>query len=396
MRELKFPGSKNRTAGGGGYRPDIDGLRALACLAVVVYHCFPGPLPGGLSGVDVFFVISGYLISGILYRSLYSPSGTLNLADFYIRRVRRILPALAAVLAAVWLIGYRILFPDELEALGRHLTAGALYVPNVLLYHEDAAYAAVSGHFKPLLHLWSLGVEEQFYLVFPLLLWLIYRSNLNVPFALIILTVISFFLNKNGVAHHNQAAAFYLPWCRVWELTSGALLSYFGFRHRERLGALMDALSVLVTRALLRDSSRRSLRFEDLLSAAGLGLLAWGALAIRAYGSYPGTLALIPVSGALLVIAASDRAFLNRRVLSARPLVFLGLISFPLCLWHRPLMSYAYYLYGELPGPGVRAGIAALSLALAAVTYYCIESPLRFGPRRRTAALSERLKAFSR
>ena len=171
----------NMRIGGGksNYRSDIDGLRAIACLSVVIYHAFPTVLIGGFTGVDIFFVISGFLISSILFRELANPQnpGKINIIDFYIRRIRRIFPALIVVLITCLTLGYFVLFPDEYALLGKHTAGGAVYINNILLYKESGNYFDVAANAKPLLHLWSLGVEEQFYLIFPLILWAIYRFN---------------------------------------------------------------------------------------------------------------------------------------------------------------------------------------------------------------------------
>lgn len=163
------------------YRADVDGLRALACLAVVIYHAFPNSIQGGFVGVDIFFVISGFIISSILYRNLFDKEnpGRVNIIDFYIKRVRRIFPALIAVLVFVAVAGYFILLPDEYRRLGTHIIGGSTYISNIILYLESGSYFNTESNQKALLHLWSLGVEEQFYLFFPLILWVLYRCKLS-------------------------------------------------------------------------------------------------------------------------------------------------------------------------------------------------------------------------
>ena len=147
------------------YRSDIDGLRALACLAVVIFHAFPDCIKGGFTGVDIFFVISGFLISSIIYRNIFNKEnpGHVNIVDFYIRRVRRIFPALIAVLVTVLVLGFCLLQNEELKRIGKHVFAGSTYLSNIMLYFESGNYFNVESNQKPLLHLWSLGVEEQFY-----------------------------------------------------------------------------------------------------------------------------------------------------------------------------------------------------------------------------------------
>ncbi len=208
------------------YRPDIDGLRAVAVLSVLLYHAFPNTMRGGFIGVDIFFVISGFLISGILYRNLLSEAtpGSVRLLNFYERRIRRIFPVLIVVLLSTLVAGFLLLTPEELKTLGKHVAGGAGYVSNFVLWNE-AGYFDNAAALKPLLHLWSLGIEEQFYIVWPLLLWLLYKTRLNFFIATVLFTVISFALCIRGVTQ-DPTAAFYAPWTRVWELSAGGVLAW--------------------------------------------------------------------------------------------------------------------------------------------------------------------------
>src|SRR5690606_14437578 len=210
------------------YRPDIDGLRAIAVLSVVAFHAFPGWMKGGFIGVDLFFVISGFLISSILFESL--ARDTFSFSAFYARRVRRIFPALLLVLAASYAIGWFVLFADEFRQLGGYMAAGTGFVGNLVAWSE-AGYFDSAAEAKPLLHLWSLGVEEQFYIVWPLLLWLAWRARLQ-PLALLVGVVLaSFGLNLDRVAE-DSAAAFYSPLTRLWELACGGLLAWLVLHRR--------------------------------------------------------------------------------------------------------------------------------------------------------------------
>lgn len=333
------------------YRPDIDGLRAVAVMAVVGFHAFPGWLPGGFVGVDVFFVISGYLISSIILRGV--ATGTFRFSDFYIRRARRIFPALSLVLAASMVFGRLVLLPEEYRQLGKHLAAGAGFVANLVLWRE-AGYFDASAEVKPLLHLWSLGVEEQFYLAWPVLLWICRKR----PGGLAVIAAMwcaSLALNIHGV-RQDAVATFYSPLTRFWELLSGSLLAWAALRGRPDAGA-----------------------FGTVLSALGLLLLAFGLFAIDKAAAFPGLWALVPVSGAALLIAAGPRAWGNRVILSNRVAVWLGLISFPLYLWHWPLLSFAHIIEGGVPVRGVRMGAVAAAIVLAWLTYRVVERPLRFG-----------------
>lgn len=324
------------------YRPDIDGLRAVAVSSVVLFHAVPGTLPGGFVGVDIFFVISGYLIAGIVTSDLQAKS--FSLATFYQRRIRRIFPALIVVLAATVLVGLRLLPPDELHSLGKNAVASVLFAANLMLLSE-VNYFDVDAHLKPLLHLWSLGIEEQFYLIWPLILWAIPQRQR--PIAAIVGLVSSFALNLIMVGTH-PAATFFLPFTRAWELMAGALLVF------------------------VRPLSR-SVRE----SAAIIGILAIESsfFLFNAKTPFPGWAAALPVFGSALLIL-SEEAFVNR-VLSLKPFVGVGLISYPLYLWHWPvLVLLQVYLFRPLNDTVGFAAVLASSV-LAVLTYLAIERPLR-------------------
>src|SRR5882757_11390046 len=204
------------------YRPDIDGLRAIAVGAVLGFHAFPGSFPGGFTGVDIFFVISGFLISGIILEELQA--GTFTFGQFYARRIRRIFPALGLVLAATLLLGWLSLSPYDYEQLGGHVAAGAGFVSNLLLFHESG-YFDTDSALKPLLHLWSLGVEEQYYLVWPLLLFVL-RKHMHRIFWLILGVAVGSFVLNILLVHRQPSAAFYLPATRFWELMIGSIAAY--------------------------------------------------------------------------------------------------------------------------------------------------------------------------
>jgi peptidoglycan/LPS O-acetylase OafA/YrhL len=208
------------------YRPDIDGLRAVAVLGVVIFHGFPKLIPGGFVGVDVFFVISGYLISSILIDQLQKDR--FSVIQFYKRRIRRIFPALILVLTVCLAAGWFIFFAGEYRQLGNHVAAGVGFVSNFLLLSE-VNYFDAAAVTKPLLHLWSLGVEEQFYIVWPFMLWAAWRCRLNIFVAIVVLLIISFSL---ALLDHSRdgATAFYSPQTRFWELLTGALLACIAVR----------------------------------------------------------------------------------------------------------------------------------------------------------------------
>ena len=294
------------------YRPDVDGLRAVAIAAVVAFHAFPGAVRGGFTGVDVFFVISGYLISHIIWRRL--DEGRFSLAWFYGRRALRLFPALALVLVATLVTGRWLLLPDAYETLGKDVASAAAFVSNLVLWH-DAGYFTENAALRPLTHLWSLAVEEQFYLVFPLLLLLTRRSWRLTGGVLALLLAGSFAWNVH-IAGADPAQAFYLLPSRFWELLLGGVLAY----------------------VQLSGAARRRPRLADGASLAGLALLPIAFLGPTSSSVFPGWWALAPTAAAVLLIAAGPSAVVNRRFLAAAPVVLLGKISYPLYLWHFPLL----------------------------------------------------------
>ena len=335
------------------YRPDIDGLRAFAVLSVVLYHAFPHQVRGGYVGVDVFFVISGYLISSILLKEL--AEGRFSLANFYGRRIRRIFPALAVCLVAVLAFGFIYLLPLELAQLGKHVFFGAAFLSNIAIWSE-AGYFDVASTLKPLLHLWSLGIEEQFYIAWPALLWLIVRVR-AVGLLLAVMFLASFSINI-WLSTASVVDDFFLPIARFWELLAGAGLAYSN-------------------QIVLAPSVRSWISF------GGSAALLIAAALFTTELPFPGWLALLPVAGALALIVAGPEAIVNRTILSNRAAVFVGLISYPLYLWHWPLISYAYiFRYGDKPTPLMATGLVAVSFFLAWATYRFIEYPVRFGRHR--------------
>jgi peptidoglycan/LPS O-acetylase OafA/YrhL len=346
------------------YRADIDGLRAIAVMSVVGYHAFPRSLRGGFTGVDVFFVISGFLISGLILDDL--GRGRFTFRRFYARRFRRIFPALVVVLAACLVYGAVMLAPDALRDLGKQAVAAAAFSSNILLERTRAGYFNQNEASNPLLHLWSLGVEEQFYIAWPIVLVLTFGRARRLLVVCGGLLVVSFALNI-ALTHSDPRAAFYWPMPRFWELLLGSLLA-----HAARFGA--GAAGALENPAHRVQAEWRAL--------AGLGLIGAGFVLVNNARAFPGWWALLPTVGTALVISA-PQAWINRILLSAKPLVFIGLISYPLYLWHWVVLSFAGIANfdEELPRTGRVAAIAA-SGALAWLTYRCIEKPIRFSGHR--------------
>lgn len=339
------------------YRPDIDGLRALAILSVIGFHYYPVWLPGGFIGVDVFFVISGYLISTIIFNSLSSES--FSFSEFYARRIKRIYPALLVVLVACYLYGWLVLFADEYKHLGKHISAGAFFVSNLALWLE-AGYFDTVAESKPLLHLWSLGIEEQFYIFWPLIAVLLWRQRSALPWLIVALLVTSFVLNVAYIGS-DPVGVFYLPMTRAWELLAGTLLSHVVRHPRHKQYVSDTAIS------------------HNLLSSLGLLLILLALVMVNPQKEFPGWWAILPVAGTCLLIAAGTKSWLNRRVLSYPGLIWFGLISYPLYLWHWPILAFFRMTQsGEFTGTG-RLALILLSVGLAWLTYRFVERPLRFG-----------------
>jgi len=336
------------------YRPDIDGLRAIAVLAVVIYHYAPKMLPGGFIGVDIFFVISGYLITGIIARQFETKS--FSLLDFYQRRIRRVFPALLMILVFSLVVGWLIMFSYEYEALGKHVTASAMFAQNFLLWSE-AGYFDSDAITKPLLQLWSLAVEEQFYIVWPLLLWLVMHNRWPVLAAITVIAGCSFALNAWGIHQQRHMDIFYLPFGRAWELMIGAWLA---IAQRQNLPWLK--------------------RFATAQSVLGLALIIASLVVIRPEG-FPGFWGIIPVLGAALIISSGPHTFINQNLLSWRPAIWVGLISYPLYIWHWTLLSFLIIALGDSVDSSQlrKYKIVAFvcSFILAWLTYRWIEQPIR-------------------
>lgn len=351
------------------YRPDIDGLRAIAVVAVILYHYGIGNLHGGFIGVDIFFVISGYLITGIIHKEIGRREFTF--AYFYERRVRRIFPALFVVLVATLVAGAWLLLPSDLLGLGRSTLATLLFGANIL-YWRQSGYFDTSSEYNPLLHTWSLAVEEQFYIGLPILLILVYwflKGRWLKP-ALLACMVVSFGLCI-WLQGRMPAATFFLSPFRAWELLLGSLLA---------VGALPP-----IERSVVRAT----------VSWLALTALLWSLWSIQAGGNFPGWQAAIPVlaTGALLHAGATGASQVQR-LLSLRPMVFVGLISYSLYLWHWPLLVFARYRNTMQPlDAGLLWLLLMLSVLLAAASYRWVETPLR--RRRKDAIPGARRRPFT-
>ncbi len=333
------------------YRPDIDGLRAVAVMSVVLFHAFPGRLPGGFTGVDVFFIISGYLISTIIYGSL--DRNSFSFMEFYARRIKRIFPALLLVLVSCYVFGWFALFGDEFSQLGKHIAGGAAFISNIVLW-DESGYFDTTSDIKPLLHLWSLGIEEQFYILWPFILWAAWKIRINTLVATLVILIGSLSINIFNVNSY-PAETFYFPQSRAWELLSGSILAYL------TIHGYVKYIGIAL---------------RNILSVSGMALLVYGFFFSKSDG-FPGWQAIVPCLGSVMVIMAGHQSWINGKILSSKPFVWLGLISFPLYLWHWPLLTFPRIINSGPVTYEVRIAAVMAAIALSALTFYFIENPLK-------------------
>jgi len=343
------------------YRPDIDGLRAIAILAVVIFHAFPSIMPGGFIGVDIFFVISGFLISSIIFSSL--ERDRFSLVEFYVRRVRRIFPALILVFVSCLAFGWFVLFADEYKQLGKHTAAGAGFIQNFVLWRESG-YFDNAAETKPLLHLWSLAIEEQFYFFWPLLFAFVWKRQWSFLRITAVIAAVSFAANIYLILSGHPTAAFYLPFSRFWELMVGGVLAY-----------------VVLHRPQLIE------RHKDAQSFMGFALILAGLLLLNKGRDFPGWWALLPTMGAFFIISAGPSSWLNEKLLANKPMVWIGLISYPLYLWHWPILAFLRIVYVDITNIA-KLGAVVAAFSLACLTYYFVEKPIRFRTNKRLSIIA--------
>ncbi|HEX3965738.1 MAG TPA: acyltransferase family protein [Trebonia sp.] len=357
------------------FRPDIQGLRAIAVSLVVVYHLYPSALPGGFAGVDIFFVISGYLITGHLWRGCQK-TGRLSLTDFWGRRARRLVPAAALVLAATWGASYLLLPSSQLANTAQQIRASALYFQNWQLASDAVNYLQQGSAASPVQHFWSLSVEEQFYLVWPLLFFaalLIARARAGghedsmatrtavahrAAFALTATLVVASLAYSVYDTATSPAQAYFVTTTRMWELGAGGLLALLPAGITERVAR------------------------HGWLGWAGLAMIAASQFVLNGSTPFPGWIALLPVGGTLALIAggSSRGRYSPWRLTSARPMTFLGDISYSVYLWHWPIIVFWTAWRGH--GPGLPDGIfiIVVSIALAWLTKVTVEDRIRLAP----------------
>jgi peptidoglycan/LPS O-acetylase OafA/YrhL len=333
------------------YRKDIDGLRTLALIPVILFHAGFESFAGGYVGVDIFFVISGYLITSIILRE--QSAGTFSLITFYERRARRILPALFLVMSLSLVFAWGLLLPHELKAFGESMIAVVGFASNFLFWQESG-YFATESEFIPLLHTWSLAVEEQFYIVFPLLLMLLWRfSKTYLAVVLGIIALLSLGIAEWGWRTFPEANFYLIP-SRAWELMIGALVAFFLFYQAQAKGI-----------------------WAHLGSLVGLALVIYSIIYIDKSLPFPSFYTLAPTIGAALLILFTHKSTLVYQLLSTRLMVGIGLISYSAYLWHFPLLVFAkIYRLDEL-SLTLAGLLSGLALLLGYLSWRFVERPFR-------------------
>lgn len=358
------------------YRPEIDGLRALAVIPVVLFHAGFTTFSGGFVGVDVFFVISGFLITSIILREL--ESGTFSLWSFYERRIRRIVPALGVVIVATLIAFSTKMIPSDFETVGYSAISATVFIANMYFMRQEGYFDAPIDT-KPLLHTWSLAVEEQFYIILPLILMGVYfvykgrkRRFLSILFFISLFASLALslwitnlpqdaapktsFLPDSFWGNTTYSSAnFYLFFTRAWELLIGSLL------------------------ALFTASTKIRTNIKEIMSSGGIALIVFSVFFIKEGWPFPGYWALFPTVGAALIIAGNDSKNITRsgQILATKPCVWIGKISYSLYLWHWPIFTYAHYTSSDPLSTAESIGLIVLSILIAALSYYFIEQPVR-------------------
>jgi peptidoglycan/LPS O-acetylase OafA/YrhL len=335
------------------YRPEVDGLRTVAVIPVILFHAGFQLFSGGFVGVDIFFVISGYLITSIIYSELMA--GKFSIVNFYERRARRILPALFFVLAACLPFAWLWLLPADTKGFAQSIVSVTLFGSNILFW-LTSGYFDTATELKPLLHTWSLAVEEQYYVFFPLLLMLVWRAGKRVLLAVLAVIGLASLVAAQMLVRDKPDFAFYLLPTRAWELLIGAFTAIY----------FTTGINARVTDAM-----------RQLGSLAGFALIAFALLVYDKHTPFPSVYALAPTVGAALVILYATPATWVGRLLATKPFVGIGLVSYSAYLWHQPLFAFARHRSLDEPSPQLFAVLVAATLLLAFVSWKYVEAPFR-------------------
>lgn len=340
-----------------GFRQDIQGLRAIAVLAVVVFHINPWALGGGFIGVDMFFVISGYLITGIIWRDL--SNGSFSLTDFYVRRVRRLFPALFAMAGTCILLAYLIFLPEEIISFGKSLIASIFYVSNFFFYSQTD-YFASDLELSPLLHTWSLSVEEQFYLFFPLLLLFVYRKFAAKVIAILVALAVLSLVVSQALLSIDMSLAFFSSPTRFFQFLAGSIIA-------------------------IAPNYSGAKPLKECLNVVGLVIIFGCLFVIDSKTPFPGVNALYPtIATAMIIFAGQTRGLLTSRLLSVWPAQFFGKISYSMYLWHWPLIVFYKIQYTAAPDKFEKIGLLVASIVLGYLSWRFIESTMRYKAGRTT------------
>ena len=339
-------------------RPEIDGLRAIAVLVIILYHAkivlFGRDwFEGGYIGVDIFFVISGYLISRIILEELFK-TGSFSFLKFYERRARRILPMLFTVMLVTFPFAWKYLLPANFLEYSKSILSAVLFSSNFFFYFVTTEYGAASALLKPFLHTWSLGVEEQFYIVFPIILVLFYKFLKKHVFILFSAMFLLSLLFSNAMSMQNISLNFYLPMSRFWELLVGSILAYFELKR----GRVQNRIANII------------------FPIVGFYLIVYSILFFEAKTPHPGLITLIPIIGSAFIIAFSSKEDFVGRVLGSKPFIGIGLISYSVYLWHFPIFAFSR-IGSSAPSNYDKVYWIALTFVLSIISYFVIEQPFR-------------------
>lgn len=335
------------------YRPEIDGLRALAVIPVILFHAGFHIFSGGFVGVDVFFVISGYLITSIILVEM--EQGRFSLVNFYERRARRIMPVLFFVMAACFPFAWLYLMPVDMKDFIQSILAVSTFSSNILFWLESD-YFDTAAELKPLLHTWSLAVEEQYYIFFPLFLMFTWRMGKTwIVTVLFVVFLLSLGLGQWG-AYHMPSASFYLLPTRGWELLIGVFAAFYLSRHTPNM---------------------TNVSLNNILSFSGLALICYAIFVYDESIPFPGFYALVPTVGTVLIIVFAQQGTLVNRILSLKPFVGIGLISYSAYLWHQPIFAFVKYRSFTEPALGVMLSLCLGVLVLAYLSWRFVEKPFR-------------------
>ena len=327
-------------------------MRSVAIISVVIYHAWPKAIPGGFIGVDVFFVISGFLISQIIIKEINQDK--FSFVNFYCRRIKRLYPVLIFVLClALWIIQFIV--EDDLKIFSLNtVDASLVFASNLQILMHEKGYFDADIRNNPLLHLWSLGVEEQFYIVWPVLLIVIFKYFKKRALLILAAYTVFSFAFAIGSIFHSAKFAFYFPICRFWQMAVGGILGYLNLQIRNKI-------------------------INNALSIVGLGVILIGCYVMNDESFFPGFWALLPTFGAAFIIQARQESFINKHIFSSKPCVWIGKISYSLYLWHWPLLVYsnAFYPKGSKSIFANTFFIIFLTVVLSVLSYFTVEDRIR-------------------